>query len=140
MAVAADTLDPEGPEQWHDVTLPHGSEATRATCDLLRTDLTLLAVAPRVLDDAVIVAGELVLNALEHGRALDDGTIRFGWALAHRHLVLRVADAGEEGEVAPSAVGPESLRGRGLAMVAAICDSWSVQRGGGTTVTARIPL
>lgn len=140
MVAEPSTARPHGPEGWHDVTLPHAVEATRATCDMIRTDLGGLSLPRRVLDDAIIVAGELVLNAIEHGRARPDGTIRFGWSLAAQHLFLRVADAGEDGEVAPSAVGPESLRGRGLAMVAAICDDWSVNRGDGTTVTARIPL
>lgn len=125
---------------WHDVELPHSPVATRRTCDLIRHDLGALPLPPSVLDEALIVAGELVLNAIEHGDARDDGTICLGWSLQASRLLLRVIDAGEGADLAVTPVSADGLRGRGLAMVAAICDEWSVRRSAGTTVTASIPL
>lgn len=125
---------------WHDVELPHSPVATRRTCDLIRHDLATLPLPPAVLDDALIVAGELVHNAIEHGHARDDGTICLGWSLEATRLLLRVIDAGVGDEITVAEVSADGLHGRGLAMVAAICDDWSIRRCADTTVTASIPL
>ncbi|MDT9594418.1 ATP-binding protein [Nocardioides zeae] len=125
---------------WHAVELPHSDDAARSTCAVIRDDLAALHLSPRALNDAIIVAGELVINAVEHGTARADGTISLLWSLAEEHLVVRVVDAGCDGEITVGALSSDGLRGRGLAMVASICDEWSVNRAAGTTITARIPL
>ncbi|HEY1135051.1 MAG TPA: ATP-binding protein [Nocardioides sp.] len=125
---------------WHVVDVPHTDEAARRTCDLVRGALEALRLPTRVLNDAVIVAGELVINAVEHGSPGPGDQIELAWSVEQGHVVLRVTDGGDGPEITVRPVSDDGLRGRGLAMVAAICDDWSVTRSAGTTVTARISL
>ncbi|WP_052336848.1 ATP-binding protein [Nocardioides alkalitolerans] len=138
--VSLDSPSGPAPSSWQVLAVPHADQAARSACRSIRDDLTRHQLAGRVLNDAVIVAGELVINAVEHGRPDDTGTIEVAWTVAEGHLVLRVADAGEGPTIAQGDVSDDGMRGRGLAMVAAICDDWSVSRNGRTTFTARIPL
>ncbi|MFW6773850.1 ATP-binding protein [Nocardioides sp. CPCC 205120] len=118
--------------------LPHGPEAGGEARRNLRTALAERGLPEHVVDDVLIVAGELVVNAVDHGRPGVLGTIRMAWGFTSRHVVLRVVDAG----TGPAFVEPEheeaSTRGRGLMMVDVICDDWAVDRGDSTVVTACI--
>ncbi|MFW6774518.1 ATP-binding protein [Nocardioides sp. CPCC 205120] len=138
--MALPTPLPDAAPSWHVLDLPHAPEAARRTCAALRDDLGALGVPTSVLNDAIIVAGELVTNAVEHGRARDAGTIEVAWLLAADSLQLRVVDAGEGPDIPGGTVSADGLRGRGLAMVAAICAELALDRSGCTTFTARIPL
>lgn len=141
MVSPGSTTEPPGvPSSWQVLAVPHADQAARRACRSIRDDLERHAVPGHVLNDAVIVAGELVINAVEHGRPDDGGAIEVAWTVTDGHLVLRVADAGEGPTIAQTEVSDDGMRGRGLAMVAAICDDWSVTRNGRTTFTARIPL
>ncbi|MDR6175764.1 serine/threonine-protein kinase RsbW [Nocardioides zeae] len=128
------------PPGWHVVDVPHSDEAARRTCDVVRGALEALHLPTHVLNDAVIVAGELVINAVEHGSPGPGDQIELAWSVEPSHVVLRVTDGGAGPAITVQPVSDDGLRGRGLAMVAAICDDWSVTRATGTTVTARIAL
>lgn len=95
------------------------------------------AIAP----EAATVLGELVANAIDHGRPVDGNVIevRFGWDPTG-HLWISVLDGG--GPTTPVVVtpDPEAVRGRGLAMVAGLSTDWSVERDHGTRVTARLAV
>ena len=53
---------------------------------------------------------------------------------------MQVRDAGSHGAVEPRALKPEVGHGRGLAIVDALSNSWTVDRSEGTVVTAQVPL
>lgn len=140
---------------WSELDLPHGPEAGPQARHALRTafeeamteamdawdgprdDQGLPSDCPMGMDaaqgllqDILIVAGELVLNAVDHGRPGMLGTVRLSWRCVDDRVYLRVLDAGYDPEFAdgpPGLGAPESIRGRGLFMVDAICEEWSVE-------------
>lgn len=129
--MAADTLSRPQPLEWHDTYLPHGAEAgpqaRKALREALGPDGEALAV--HLLDDTLIVAGELVINAVDHGSASLIGTIRLSWATTSTHVYLRVTDSGYTPDFVTHFVSDDdhdALRGRGLFMVDAISDHWEV--------------
>ncbi|MDT9594961.1 ATP-binding protein [Nocardioides zeae] len=115
---------------WADVDLPHGPEAgPRARATLREVFGAMTGLAESSLQDVLIVAGELVINAVDHGRPGPLGTIRLSWLLNDGRVCLRVTDAGYDPGFAdglPGEAAPESVRGRGLFMVDAISEDWCV--------------
>ncbi len=97
----------------------------------------------RVGDDAMLVASELVTNAVVHA-----GTeVRLTYRLEPETgaLVIEVADhhpsrAPRDGEPEPPSARDAPEYGRGLRLVAALCESWGITyRPGSKTVWARLP-
>lgn len=135
-----------GPSEWVDLDLPYGPEAGPQARQALRDAFALglgdardaasvegsdvdVALAEGVLQDVLIIAGELVINAVDHGRPGALGTVRLSWRSHKGRIYLRMLDAGYDPEFTDGLPGegePESLRGRGLFMVDAICEEWSV--------------
>lgn len=125
-----------------------GSPTTHAAIDLCgfkapqsvarRVVRTALAgkVDGEYLDDVVLVADELVGNAVEHaGEVLALVIDIYSWGVA-----VQVRDrGGEAGEVPekPPAAAEDDERGRGLFLVDALASAWGVQRdSAGKRVTA----
>lgn len=101
-----------------------------AVREALRTpDLSELA------DTVVLVASELMGNALRHGKTTE---IPVRLTIDGSDVVLEVAD---DSDVEPSveAAGAEDEDGRGLLLVAALADEWGSEPrdGGGKSVWAR---
>ncbi len=84
--------------------------------------------APAVVDDARLVATELVGNAVRHASPLGNGTVLVRWAAEGTVLVLSVCDGG--GTTSPEKVDAalDDVDGRGLALVAALSSKWWVER------------
>jgi anti-sigma regulatory factor (Ser/Thr protein kinase) len=96
-----------------------------------------------LLADAVAVAAELVGNAIRHARPLPGNVIRVAWriraAVGRQLLEVRVTDGGAGDEPRQRDVGPESVDGRGLAIVAALAERWGVEQDGlGQSVWAEL--
>lgn len=85
----------------------------------------------RVADDVVLLASEVVTNAIHHGRS----QIELG--LARREGAIRV-EVRDEGPGLPvrQAMSNDALRGRGIGIVAALATRWGVDPipGDGKTV------
>lgn len=147
---------------WVDLDLPYGAEAVpqarkalreafaarmaAATDEAAQDDCALdVERAQDVLQDVLIVAGELVINAVDHGRPGLLGTVRLSWRSHEGRVYLRMTDAGYDPEFSQRLRGPgdpASIRGRGLFMVDAICEQWSVASdpaAATTEVTACLP-
>ncbi len=120
--------------------LEHGSGASAAARELVLDFLADQRTTDELRHNAALVAYELVDNAVAHGRPHGDGTVELVCALDDQALIVRVCDAGSHGAVAPRALKPEVGHGRGLAIVDALSNSWTVDRSEGTRVTARVPL
>lgn len=97
-------------------------------------------MAADVIADAEIVLGELVANALEHGKPFADGTIEVGWSFKGPRLSIAVGDCGARAVLDPGSLTGDAPRGRGLALVAALSDMWAYDGTHGTRVTAVIKV
>lgn len=85
----------------------------------------------------MLIVDELVCNALAHGAS---GHIEVSGRIEDDHVVLSVSNSGRGGNVEAQPLSPEGEAGRGLAIVAALSTTWSVDLSKGTRVTARIRL
>lgn len=99
-----------------------------------------------MLDDAALIASELVGNALRHARPLPEGGVSVRWELTDDSVRLEVTDGGGDTEPRLGAAGAVERQlaimttgGRGLSIVEALSDSWGVRRRpDATTVWARL--
>jgi anti-sigma regulatory factor (Ser/Thr protein kinase) len=88
----------------------------------------------QVVDSLLLVVSEMVTNAVEHS----SGPVRLRVSTGRRHVTVAVSDSGS-GSPWQGHVTDSSVRGRGLVIVDALCDSWGVERRpGGKTVWARV--
>ncbi|XVX20630.1 ATP-binding protein [Actinomycetota bacterium] len=80
----------------------------------------------QIIDEAEMVASELVANALRHARPLHDGMLRVHWKVKPPVVEIEVTDGG--GETVPKAA-PIALwasSGRGLRIVRSLAHEWGV--------------
>lgn len=118
--------------------LPFAATSARSASRALGSLLASLDADRVLVENASLVVYELLLNAVEHGETDATGTVEVAWQVTERGVRITVADAGAEGVVAAQTVPLESFRGRGLALVEALSDSWAVERGAGTSVSAEL--
>ena len=134
--------EPEAGTSWSfDERLPYDSTAPGVARRLVRDLLHRSGNSSnQVVDSGELVVHELVINGLTHG--LPDGHHRIDVSgkLTEDHLVISVRDAGRAGTVAALPPTEDRAGGRGLAMVAALSSSWTVDRTRGTRVSAWLEL
>jgi len=101
-----------------------------STASIARTKLagflTVQRVEAAVIDDALIVLGEMLANALCHGCPSSDDTIEITWAINGDLLELSVFDAGVGASLKPIDFDEDSLSGRGLSIMNRVADRWWV--------------
>lgn len=85
---------------------------------------------PELLADAACVVTELVGNAINHARPLAGGVIVIDWQAYPQGLQIRVTDGGSPQSPHLRWVGPDSLTGRGLAIVASLSARWGITPSG----------
>jgi serine/threonine-protein kinase RsbW len=103
-------------------------------CDLAAYDL-----APDAVDDAVLVASELVGNAVRHTTASAVGTLNVTWDVDATGVWVCVGDSSAAPPRARIA-NAEDTTGRGLTIVDAVSDGWGVtQQAQGKQVWAHVP-
>ncbi|SHG21957.1 Anti-sigma regulatory factor (Ser/Thr protein kinase) [Jatrophihabitans endophyticus] len=104
----------------------------------IAADLSARAITPDSVDDVVLVASELVGNAVRH--VDDPADLDIAWDVDDSTVLVRVRDTGSE-DPHLQHVGAEATGGRGLAIVSALALEWGVQRvGHGKQVWARVPI
>jgi anti-sigma regulatory factor (Ser/Thr protein kinase) len=115
------------------VELQGGVDAPAMARGHVRLQLTG-RVGDEDLDDVLVLASELVTNAVRHGDAGEDETIVVHLAIATDLLRVEVCDHGP-GFVAPAVLRPRSQGGgNGLILVARLSSSWGVSGDDGTCV------
>ena len=96
----------------------------------------------RLASDAATVFSELLINAMLHGDPDEDGLVHGSWAVTaegpDHHVELTVRDAGGSGRPHLELADEDASAGRGLRIVDAMCETWSVDTTVGTTVTAEL--
>ncbi len=110
--------------------------ARRALAD----DLKAAGVFDHAVGDAALVVSELVSNAILHAYPLPGERLKVAWVMDGGWLEVAVSDGGSA--TMPQAGHPTvaSVSGRGLAIVAHICQTWGVRADDvGLTVWAILP-
>jgi anti-sigma regulatory factor (Ser/Thr protein kinase) len=112
--------------------------AQPASAALLRqriaADLARSGVAEAVIDDAVLVATELLSNALRHARALPEDELDVSWEVRDGLVSIKVTDGGGLRRPHVRHPGPTETKGRGLSIVQTLAEDWGVEDLG-TTAT-----
>ena len=136
------TIDsPVPPPEATTVPLPFEVASVTTARRLVSDELTRLDVARRVLEDANLVVGELVMNGVRHGQPTAEGTVVVAWWLpAADVLRFSVCDGGEVERLEPRMPDPLTPGGRGLAIVDRLCRAWTYDTAAGTRITVDIPL
>jgi anti-sigma regulatory factor (Ser/Thr protein kinase) len=119
-----------------------GSSATHVRL-ALRDYLQEQHASVASIADATHVVYELVMNGIEHGVPDRDHALEVSWGVEGEQLRISVLDRGtpDDGHVVALRTPTSGLPGgRGLAMVDAFSDSWTVDRSDGTRVTAFVAL
>lgn len=120
------------------VSLPHSTVSVREARRRVLVGLRRLGVIPELIDDAVLVASELVTNALRHARPLPGGRLVLSWEAAPdgRAIRLAVYDGGSEASrpAAPDALDTQATSGRGLGIVSTLAQRWGADSGDEGTV------
>ena len=106
----------------------------------LARDLASYDLPAAAIDDAVLVASELVGNAVRHTRPTESGTLDVSWHVDATGVRVCVGDPGDE-QPRPRIAGDDEPEGRGLKIVDAMADEWGVEREArGKTVWAHVPF
>jgi anti-sigma regulatory factor (Ser/Thr protein kinase) len=116
----------------------------RASAALVRhsiaDDLAESGIDSDSIDDVVLVASELVGNAVRHAAASFDSSLAVSWDVEADAVVVRVLDGSPELPRQRSSNDNETS-GRGLAIVAAVSADWGVRRNEhGKQVWARVAI
>jgi anti-sigma regulatory factor (Ser/Thr protein kinase) len=115
------------PERWPlQDTLPLGSLLTAASCARAHVRVVLLEWGMSAMADTVeLILTELVTNAVEASRAIDDGPfpVRF-WMLSDRSQVLIVVWDASQSPPVRSDPDNDTENGRGLMLVDALSAQW----------------
>jgi anti-sigma regulatory factor (Ser/Thr protein kinase) len=108
---------------------------------VVREALAEVSDGDPVFGDAMLVASELVTNAVRHSGCRTDDQLEVLVARREGQLVISVLDSGASGQ---SAQGPgptdEGFGGLGLLVVQQLVSEWGEERGDGYRVWARLPL
>jgi anti-sigma regulatory factor (Ser/Thr protein kinase) len=121
------------------LAVQHSAASAALVRHSIADDLAARAVAPDSIEDVVLVASELVGNAVLHTDQ-GPGKLSVAWDVEPGAVVVRVADPSDELPRRRTSHA-DATSGRGLAIVAAIASDWGVLRGGrGKQVWARVPV
>lgn len=117
------------------VVLPSTAAAASHARRRLTGYLRAYDVVDSAVEDAALVVSELVTNAVRNAARGADAKVQVEWTLTMSRLRLQVSN------VARATRRPlnehEAVGGRGLSIVAALSETWSLEHvDGGTTVTA----
>jgi serine/threonine-protein kinase RsbW len=108
----------------------------------LAADLAARPISAALIDDVVLVATELVTNAIRHAEPLADGEVTVAWRVDGREVLVRVTDGGGSSRPRVRHPSPRETSGRGLALVETLARRWGVEDaddpGGATTVWAAL--
>lgn len=127
------------PEPAETLRLPFDVTSVTAARGAVTRALVDRGAERQTIDDANIVVGELVMNAIRHGRPHRDDTIEVAWSLARDTLQFSVCDGGQVEHLEAQMPAPTEFGGRGLGMVEMLCRRWEYDNRDGTRVTAAIP-
>jgi anti-sigma regulatory factor (Ser/Thr protein kinase) len=92
----------------------------------LTADLTGHGMPAETINDAALVATELITNAIRHGQPLSSGRLAVQWTTDGVGVLIRITDGGGASQPTLLNSAPEDIGGRGLAIVDSLSASWGV--------------
>jgi anti-sigma regulatory factor (Ser/Thr protein kinase) len=123
------------------VRLPAAPASAGLVRHHIAADLVRHTVAPSVIDDVVLVATELVSNAIRHAEPLPGGQVTVTWEVDSTGVTDRVTDGGAPSQPEVQHPSARDVSGRGLALVEALASSWGIDdSAGSTTVWAQVAV
>jgi serine/threonine-protein kinase RsbW len=132
------------------LALPHSHASVRLARARLANDLLSRDLPALVVQDALLVATEILTNAIRHAPPLPSGVVLMSWELCGETVRLEITDGGSPdwlGQALASG-GPGSVPrraslapgGRGMLIVDALCPEWGIRPSTeGKTVWAGVP-
>lgn len=114
------------PARSRTIRVPHVPASVPRTRRTVVQDLTDHGLAGDIVDEAEIVVSELLGNAVRHGRALPDGTVRVQWQVKAGVVELDVTDGGGGPTPKPQQPSAYATSGRGLRIVRSLAHEWGV--------------
>ena len=109
------------------LNIPFAAESAADVRAALESWLGHRGSSSHVVDDARLVATELVGNAVRHASPLGNGTVLVRWEADDSALTLSVCDGGGSTEPEQVDARPYDVSGRGLAIVDALSSTWWVE-------------
>jgi len=123
------------------MSIPFAPESAAHVREALASWLDHRGSASEVVDDARLVATELVGNAVRHASPLGNGTVLVRWQEEGSVLAMSVCDGGGVNEPQRVDASPDALGGRGLSIVEALASRWWTERNTDLhTVHVRLPI
>jgi anti-sigma regulatory factor (Ser/Thr protein kinase) len=121
--------------------LGHTASSVHLARRLLTSDLRARGLAAGVVEDAALVASEILSNTVKYANPLPGGGIRLSWQLEDAELLIEVTDGGGTTTPRTNIAPLLSVGGRGLSIVSTIVADWGVRaHQSETTVWARLSL
>ena len=105
---------------------PHDPSSVGRIRREIVADLQAREMPDELVDEAELVASELVTNALRHARPLSDGTIRVRWKIRGDVVEVEVTDGGGATVPKPAPRTVWLSSGRGLRIVRSMAHEWGV--------------
>lgn len=93
----------------------------------LGCDLAYHKLSPAAIEDALLVATELVGNAVRHTRSSKSHTLDVSWDIDASGVRVCVSDPSDDSP-RPRVAADDEPDGRGLTIVKAVSDDWGVER------------
>ncbi|HEY3903461.1 MAG TPA: ATP-binding protein [Streptosporangiaceae bacterium] len=122
------------------VHLPCAPASVAHARRVLSDELTAAGICDHAVGDAALVVSELVSNAILHAYPLPGERLKVAWVVDDGWVEVAVSDGGSATMPAAGHPTQASVSGRGLAIVAHICQTWGVRTDEvGLTVWAILP-
>jgi two-component sensor histidine kinase len=120
--------------------VPHHATSAARVRQAMLADLASRSIGDDSADEVVLVASELVGNAIRHTPTSSSGELTVSWQLGRRAVTVQVSDASRTGPV-PRHAADDEPGGRGLAIVDALAEDWGYDaHSSGKHVWARVPV
>lgn len=110
------------------LTVGHEPASAGVVRRALADDLAGHGIGRDVCEDVVLLATELVGNAVRYAHPLPGGLLRVEWRVDPGKVLIRVTDGGGIDAPRVREAGPHDTRGRGMAIVDALARDWGVER------------
>ncbi len=108
------------------IRVPSDATSVAGVRHQIVADLHERNLPEKIVDEAEIVASELLTNAVRHARPLSDGTIRVRWKIRGAVIEIEVTDGGGSTVPHPAPRTVWLSSGRGLRIVRSIAHEWGV--------------